>query len=483
MAECSCQTTQVDTASHSAPPVPHAPVVTPADIDALVASCGRYLHDANRVRLSGTLLADATVSDTWHAYLTVEGLQTTDQRAIAVDGLTWRDLPLPLRAAFQDEGGHWGAVLVGAIDTIERQMVNGMSMIYATGRFDMGGPNGQEAARLCGAQFLRWVSVDLELIESEWVWPVGEDPYDDMWFFWGNEGIETARRSAMQLGDGYEYMLQARIAGCTMVDIPAFPQAVICPSAMALPVVEPMGEAPIVLPGMVASGEPRYAINPPSSFFDNPELGELTPLTITPDGRVFGHLAPWGACHVGYPGQCVTAPRGSDYRYFMLGQTECEDGLLIRTGKLTLAGGHADASADWRPAAQHYDDTNSAFADVVMGEDDFGPWVSGALRPHVDDAIIRTALASPLSGDWRPIEGVLELIAACCVNVPGFPLVASVNRAGIREGTVRSLIASNPKRRNPFAEMMRRIDGLETALGLLTPMMKDALDERLSIGR
>src|SRR2546422_2197053 len=35
------------------------------------------------------------------------------------------------------------------------------------------------------------------------------------------------------------------------------------------------------------------------------------PLTVTEDGRVFGHLAPWGVCHTGKPNQCITAPHSA----------------------------------------------------------------------------------------------------------------------------------------------------------------------------
>ena len=43
-----------------------------------------------------------------------------------------------------------------------------------------------------------------------------------------------------------------------------------------------------------------------------------------------------------------------------------------------------------------------------------------ALRPGLSDEQVRTLRASPLSGDWRYIDGQLELVGALAVNLPGF---------------------------------------------------------------
>jgi hypothetical protein len=51
---------------------------------------------------------------------------------------------------------------------------------------------------------------------------------------------------------------------------------------------------------------------------------------------------------------------------------------------------------------------------------------------------IRALRASAPSGDWRPINGGLELVAICQVNVPGFPTA----RAMIASGKVLALVAA-----------------------------------------
>jgi hypothetical protein len=170
---------------------------------------------------------------------------------------------------------------------------------------------------------------------------------------------------------------------------------------------------------LVAAAVPQQS---PIEFFTDPRFTELTPISVTSDGRVFGHIAEWGTCHLGIPGTCVTPPHSTTgYAYFHLGSVPTTAGPLP-TGKLTVGGGHASTRLGFVAAMEHYDNVATAVADVRAGEDEFGIWVSGALREGVTDAQVRELLAHPLSGDWRPIGGSTELIAACCVNDPAFPV-------------------------------------------------------------
>jgi hypothetical protein len=45
-----------------------------------------------------------------------------------------------------------------------------------------------------------------------------------------------------------------------------------------------------------------------AAWFRNPHLDGPTPLTVTDDGRVYGHLALWGTCHTGFDGVCIEPP-------------------------------------------------------------------------------------------------------------------------------------------------------------------------------
>jgi hypothetical protein len=85
-------------------------------------------------------------------------------------------------------------------------------------------------------------------------------------------------------------------------------------------------------------------------------------------------------------------------------------------------------------------------ADVAAGEDAFGIWVAGALRPDATPEQVRALRASAPSGDWRPIGGRLELVAVCQVNVPGFP----VARACVASGSLTALVAAGAR---PLAEL------------------------------
>lgn len=91
-----------------------------------------------------------------------------------------------------------------------------------------------------------------------------------------------------------------------------------------------------------------------------------------------------------------------------------------------------------KQAVGHYDNTASSVIDVSAGEDNFGIWIAGALRPDVTPSQLRSMRASGISGDWRPINGRLELVRACFVNTPGF----MTTRALVSSGQVQSLVAA-----------------------------------------
>jgi hypothetical protein len=404
----------------------------------------------------------------WLACLIVEGFRTTDHRAVAPMALTWRDLPLPLAAQFSNEYGHDGSVPVGTIETIARDGAR----IIATGTFHLdnadGTPDedGRRAAGLCLDGVLRFVSADLEVLDSAY--------------------FETE-------DDWYEEILAGRIGMTTMVMFPAFPQACIVPEGQQLPEPEPYGEAPAPAPvPLIASGVDLAA--PPASWFEDPCLSELTHLSVDNDGWVFGHLAGWGIAHRGIQGRSVYAPHSaSGYAHFATGTTVCADGTRIATGVLTMGTGHADGRLGLRPAAAHYDDVQYGVADVAVGEDEFGIWLAGAIRGSVSADQLRILRASDVSGDWRPTAAGHELVAALVVNVAGFlvpnSLVASaaystVARATFAQfqhaGTEGAILAAGVVRRmDPLEELRREVATLRAAVTPLMPLAAAALDEQM----
>jgi hypothetical protein len=296
---------------------------------------------------------------------------TIDGRIFEPGTVTWREPPLPLMYLTENMGqgeGHKGSKVGGSIQEIWRED----DKIKARGTFSTG-EEGQEFRRLVSEGLLNGVSADVggAIIEQE----LAED------------------------GTAQSRIVQGKIMGATVLPFQAFDDTRIAVVASAVPA------------------------QPPAEWFANPSLDGPTPLTITKDGHVFGHAATWGTCHVGKPGQCLTPPRSnSGYAYFKTGSVLTADGSSVATGPITLGTGHAGLSLNSQQTAEHYDHTGAGIADVVAGEDSYGIWIAGAIRPDVPDTRLRTLRASALSGDWRSVGGKLELIALLAVNTPGFPI-------------------------------------------------------------
>lgn len=327
-----------------------------------------------------------------------EGLETGDGRTFGKGSLGYRTLPLPLMWQIKTGEGHDGSVLVGRIDKIERTE-HGLG--NARGVFDTG-PYGQEAQRLVENKMLRWGSADLDKFEV-------------------NDGLSDPDNGKMHIGKG-------RLMGWTLVPKPAFQE---CTIELDLDEenVMPNNAVPsaIMASASIAAAIP---VEPPSVWFSRPVLNGPTPLCVSDEGQVFGHIATWDRDHIGF-NQSIRAPRSaSNYSYFHTGVVRTADHKDVRVGQLTLAGGHAPINLNANLAVKHYDDTASAIADVHAGEDSYGIWVAGALRPGTTPEQIRALRASAPSGDWRAINHRLELVAICQVNVPGFPVPRSITASG-----------------------------------------------------
>lgn len=235
---------------------------------------------------------------------------------------------------------------------------------------------------------------------------------------------------------------------------------------------DPFGVTRIGRDSLAASAAPEL---PPKTWFDDPQLDGPTPMTITADGQVYGHIAAWGTRHIGMPGS-INPPRSrSNYAYFKTGVVACAEGEDVSVGQITLAGGHAPLRADAAQAVKHYDDTASAVVDVNVGEDTHGIWAAGALRPSATPEQVRALRASAPSGDWRPINGGLELVACCQVNVPGFPIA----RARVASGAVEALVAAGAgdmmrrRYRELDTDVQARVEALEVLVAsLMAPVLE-----------
>jgi hypothetical protein len=367
---------------------------------------------ASAAAAPGTEIPAGAQTAPWNGVLAVEGITTGDGREFAPDALTWRDLPVPLRWNKEDSHGgepHTVAVNVGRIDTIERVG----NQLRGTGVFNLAEPDGQRAYELVKGNFLRGVSIDADSITAadiEYVWP--EDPNG------GDDSGEPDMFDLLFSQPEKQIYNAGRISAATLCDIPAFAEAYIALTDADGAVTA--GGAMDLQEWTQAQGEQAAAravvahaaaFMPAADWFENPQLSLPTPVTVDASGRIYGHAALFGTCHIGMSGTCVQPPRESYHDYYLTGTVLCDNGAVVQgVGQITVGTGHASLHADHRAAAEHYDDSH-------------GIWVAGCIRADADPAKVAALRASgQVSGDWRPIGGKLRLVALLAVNVPGFPV-------------------------------------------------------------
>lgn len=490
----------------------------------------------------------------FHGVATVTDRKTGDNRQLASEGFAVRDLPLPLSFQRVSAQGHDGSTVVGQLSHVA---LNEAGEVEYDGFFNFT-PEAGEAIQGVAEGWLRGVSVDLDdtVIDLEASQPVITD---DM--------SELEAMDAMQTA--VTVFKQWRIAGLTMVAIPAFQEGHIrlgtkaeydaaqahdepadaaaeealvaaafapgthdgpgwitapvptgrirrywthgegaakikwgvpgdfnrCRGQLAKYIQNPdwlagacanmhkeatggwPGHAPteasiVDQAALVASAFNLVASTParelpPREWFEDPQLSGPTPITIEGD-HVFGHIATWGTCHLGYSGVCTTAPYSqTDYAWFRLGGVETADGV-VPVGQITMSTGHAGMRDNVKQAAAHYDNSGTAIADIATGEDAFGIWFSGRVRPSATEDERAELLGAKLSGDWRDVNGNLELVAALAVNTPGFgiPRIA-LAASGVHQTSLVAAGMVEPREVDLDPGFADKLRILETQVGRL----------------
>lgn len=432
----------------------------------------------------------------------IENLDTSDGRFLEAGSLTARALPLSILA--QPASAHGGdqpgpAQVVGRVDTLIRtpgpevtsrrtgkHFPDGTFVWSGTGAIDANGP----IADLVRKQYLRGVSVDLTGMDFDVVGEAG---------FTGDPS--NPKRQI--------FTHSAEIAAITLCPVPAFADAY-CeladetgPPDPVVPEDLPVGLAASAAPawrseevgdtgafiGHTESGnvstKTREAATmtaaveaatrrPPISWFTDPQLEGETPITVDNGGHVYGHIAVWSRSHIGYGGRPIYAqPSKTDYAMFNTGAVRCvdEDGTtrIAAVGHLTVDAPHADLHLNAVAAGLHYAHSAYAWADVAAGDDRYGVWVNGIVKLGVPEEKIDFALAHPPSGDWRPIDGHLELVAALCVNTPGIPVL----RARVASGEIVALVAAGAIAAAPRGARATVLD-----YDTLADVLADRLDRR-----
>lgn len=349
------------------------------------------------------------------------------------------------------DGGHDGKVAVGVIDHV--WIDDGA--LWGRGRFDLGDEVGANVARKVSQGLAGTVSVDTnDLIDATVAYGIydrDDQPVDTthMEFFELMEALEAGELRELAVISNW------RLGGATLVQDPAFHtdrngsgsafiesatppdpeeedrEATTAGAATTPTTTEhapqeehvanltaAAGIAPetTTWAEKVASGAP---MEPPSEWFTNPNLTGPTKVRVTDSGRVYGHIACWSTNHIGFTGQGVRPPRSTtNYAHYRRHRVRCADGSSILTGTIVMGTGHADLYMASSTAMDHYDHTGYNVADVAVGEDRYGIWMSGAIKPGVSALQVLTLDRYSLSGDWR--NG--ELVGVCVVNVPGFPI-------------------------------------------------------------
>lgn len=415
----------------------------------------------------------------WQGTLAIEGIETGDKRIIAPDALTWRDLPLPLMFQFENPvggDGHDGATLTARIDDIVRL---DEGRVWARGFIDPRMPNADTQVMAMDGGLIRGVSVDLDMVKQVQV-----------------EGPDGEMRTIIT---------SARISGATVCPFQAFMEASITLDAELMQLLEAEGadavaasadyvgararinlpvdpietllleidEALVAAAGATVVEIQPIPVDPPADWFANPNLTELTPLTVTANGRVFGHVAAWGTCHISFANRCQPVPHSAcNYAKFRCGSVLTAEGTTVRTGPIVMDTIHPDLRWRASDAMRFYADTGAAICDVVPYEDKFGIAIAGAVRPTVKPAQLRAFRGSDISPDWRNIDGnPHECCAMLAVNNSGFKLpTALAASAGlwIEPGEtafaidefdeVYALVASGPMSQDEFCEHCAHAD-------------------------
>jgi 2'-5' RNA ligase len=406
----------------------------------------------------------------WEGVLAVEGIATADGRYLMPGKIGHRELPLTLMAQKVTDEGHKGAEVAGKIVEIRREQRSdlGDDAVAIIGRGVFADTEeGLEAATLLADEVLRGVSIDFaptatHLLDPETLEILDEDSLDVMDLLGG------------QFVRGFE----GKIMGATLCAFPAFEES-------TMEIVETPDKvvvASIFMRALTASAAGLAPLLPPYDWFFKPEPSEPCPLTVTPQGEVYGHLALWNQCHRSIADHCEMAPRSrSGYAYFHTGSLATADGRNVNVGRITVGnGGHASVSSylGTQGAIEHYDKTGLVGAFVRATDGNHGIWLSGAVRSDCPAEKVRDMQANPPSGDWREEKGRLELCAALSVPVAGFPVPryeAALVASGADERVVALVASGYTEPGMTTRKDQRKFEQLKkTAWSALTPK----IDER-----
>ncbi|QBI96466.1 capsid maturation protease and MuF-like fusion protein [Mycobacterium phage Donny] len=377
--------------------------------DMAVGKSNKFEHDQVGSAPNSTLATEESdggeeQSETFRTFtdsvIALLGVSTSDDRMIAKDvELSFRSFPHPLMWMKQTGSGYGGHTEAFTVGAIESARIDG-DKVYGSG-YLLNTPEADEAA---GELSHKVTAPSVDLAQTQWKL-VDEDGKEITEEEWWDLPIDA---KVLQC------ITAAELIGTTLVAKPAFGDTSITLNA------ERESRDIAIVASAAEEFRPRVY---PAEMFAAPGLTEPTLPTMDPEtGRIYGHLACFGACHRSIQSKCVMAPKSpSDYAHFHTSPAvRLDDGRSLPVGRLTVGTGHAPDHVNGRVAAAHYDNTGACFALVRVYETEVGIEFSGVAHPQATPEQVEMGITAPLSGDWRDFGQGLELVAALAVNTPGF---------------------------------------------------------------
>ncbi len=356
------------------------------------------------------------------ALFAVTGTPTDDRRMLAsAIELGFRDFPLPLQWKEKTGDGHKGSVTVGVI---ESATLNEQGEVRGSG-YMLNNENAYKALELIQHGVNR-PSIDMADATAVLA-------FDD-----GTEVTEENFDPAQRICETYT---RATVTACTIVAIPAFGQ-----TRLALNPERESRDVAMTAAALTAAAAYQHPVYEPAMFADaDPNLLSPMRLTMDPDtGHVFGFIATWKDKHRSVGLGHIKPPRShTNYEHFHTSPAvHLSDGTRLPVGRLTVGIGHAPTRGISSAAAQaHYDNVEACWALGRITEHRLGIYFSGVVAPWASPEKVQMGLASPVSGDWRPVGqgNALELVAVLSVNTPGFLCKVETDATGAPSAMVASL--------------------------------------------
>ena len=410
-------------------------------------------------------MSDETYLTFTDALFAVTG-QPTDDRRMLIDGmeLKMRDFPMPLMWQEQTGDGHKGSVGIGVIE----------SMTYANGEVRGSGYllNNDNAEKALALIQHGVANPSIDMADA-----TGVLAYAD--------GTEVTEDNFDETKPMFEAYTRGTITAATIVSIPAFGQ-----TRLSL-----NGDREIRMSGaedaMVAAARYEQPVYDPALFGEaDPNLLHTHRLRIDSDtGKVFGFIARWTDQHRSVGLGNIRPPRSeTSYEHFHTSPgVHLTDGRVLPVGRLTVGIGHAPTRGVSASAAQaHYDNVDACWAIGRVSEHRLGLYFSGVVAPWASPEKVQMGLASPVSGDWRPIgpRRHLELVAVLSVNTPGFLCKVETDESGEPLSMVASMGTVYDSASPLSSQAALSLDDIKQAMReVLVDHAQMAAKERWTIGQ